>query len=319
MASILDSLSSWFTGAPSNYVDVPNNATFNNPSQPNNLSGVLQGSYIDPNSGNLAFNSNAGVGSADQQIAELQKQIDTLDRNNTNGGGGGSIPAPQSQNPTKLANDYISNILNTITKPFLDAAQRAKEFDANNPFSFDEAAANASASERLDPYYNATLSDYLTGVNRQRQRTVQDQQALREELSTEATNTSEQTANALDKALRSSEQGYASAGLFGSGEQNANSGEQTVSSNQNLSDYLRKNQYQQTQSTNTQNRTLQDLTSNENTFNRNLTAEQTTAKTQDVQQQQQEAEKQYELTRQNYIGYPLAGGSSSLSSILGLS
>ncbi len=229
-----------------------------------------------------------------------------------------SIQQPMQQDPISLADNYIKNILDTVTKPVMDAASRAKTFDEQNPFRFDETLATASAKERFDPYYNAELSDFMSGVQRKRTATIQDEEAIRKELIAQTTSTTVSTQNALDRALRASEQGYASSGLFGSGEQLANTGEQTVDTGNNMADYLRKQDLARTQSQLGQERTLADLTAGTQTFQRQLGAIQSTATLTDVEQQKQDELRKRELARQNYVGYPLAGGSASLSALYGI-
>lgn len=230
---------------------------------------------------------------------------------------GGMTPS----DPLSLADQYIKQRLDQTMKdiqPILNSAQRSATFDKNNPFVFDEAQATASAKERFDPYYNAELSDFMSGVQRSRTSTIQDQEAIRKELTAQTASTTTSTQNTLDRALRASEQGYASAGLFGSGEQRASTGEQTVDTGNTLADYLRKQTLASDQSQLSQDRTLANLTAAGNTFSRQNTADSATAVLTDVEQQRQDALRKQELARQNYVGYPLAGGSASLKALYGI-
>lgn len=217
------------------------------------------------------------------------------------------------------AADFISGILDELTKPLEEATRRAGEFDKNNPFVFDEVLAQDSAKERLSPYYEAELRDFLTGVTRSRGRTIQDEERFRQELDTTTENTSARIRRNIDETIKSSEEGFAGSGLLASGARQRTTGMQNIEGGENLSDFLRKQQLAGTESTLRKNRTLEDLASTEATGLRQSRAAQETALTTDVEQQRKEAQQKRELERQQYIGYPLATGQSSLSSVFGLS
>ena len=91
---------------------------------------------------------------------------------------------------------------------------RVKEFDENNPFTFDEILAQSSAEERYNPYYEAELSDFVAGIDTRR-KTVEGERDLLVELNRVQMG---ENARRLDEAVKASEEGYAGAGLFFSGE-----------------------------------------------------------------------------------------------------
>ena len=57
---------------------------------------------------------------------------------------------------------------------------RLTEFEKRSPFVFDKIleAEQQKVSQRLDPYYNQTLSDFLRGIERTRTRSVEDERTL---------------------------------------------------------------------------------------------------------------------------------------------
>lgn len=224
-----------------------------------------------------------------------------------------------SLTPEQKANQFIQNTIDSYTKPFLDAQARAKAFDEKNPFAFDEVLARQSATERLDPYYKAQIQDYTIGVERSKGRTIEDTKTLINDLNTSTERQKTKNEISLDRAIRSSENGYAAGNTFFSGERLRASGENTADTafnNQGLD--INRNNAALSAETN-QNRTLEDLASGQQIFNRNLKAAEETALTSDVNQQKKDALQARELQRQAAIGFPYVSGSQSVSSVYGLS
>lgn len=225
----------------------------------------------------------------------------------------------------QTADDYVNSVfqqtLDAIQKaaqPAIDALKRSKEFDEKNPFTFDEILARQSAEERLNPYYEAELRDYLTGIYRTKGRTIQDEEALRNELNTTTEQTTGRIRRTLEDTIQSTQNAADDSGLLFSGKSLREEGKQAVQGEEDLSTALRQAELQQRQSKLREQRTLEDLASSEATYRRRQTAEQETALTTDVEQQKKEAQQQRELERQQYIGYPIVSGQQSLSSIFGI-
>jgi uncharacterized protein with von Willebrand factor type A (vWA) domain len=216
------------------------------------------------------------------------------------------------------AADFINSILDEITKPLKEATERAGQFDRENPFVFDEVLARESAEERLSPYYEAELRDFLTGVTRARGRTLQDEQRLRTELDTTTETTSARIRANVEETIRSSEEGFAGSGLLSSGARERTTGMQEIQGEENLSDFMRKQTGARTESQIRESRNLEDIATKEATGIRTSQAAKETALSTDVLGQKTESAQKRELERQNFIGYPLAGGTNSLQSIFGL-
>jgi hypothetical protein len=215
------------------------------------------------------------------------------------------------------ATDFINKIIDSVTQPLKEAMSRAEDFDKNNPFAFDEVLARKSSEERFDPYYTAELRDYISGVNRSRTRSAEDEQKVRRELDTTTEMTSGKLRRNIDETIRNTEEGFSGAGLLFSGARERETGMQRVEGEETLGSYLTGQDSQRQASLNRQSRTVEDLAAGEATTRRRATAERETQLQTDVQQQKTEEQKRRELERQNYIGYPLGGGTTSLSSLIG--
>lgn len=203
-------------------------------------------------------------------------------------------------------------------KPYEEAAARSKEYDEKNPFTFDEALARASAKERFDPYYDSELNDFVTGISRQRERGTQDEEKLRQEISTDTEKYVGRAARDLNDAIQASNEGYAGAGLFFSGQRTRREGQIGIKGNEAISDIQTEGQRKIDESQTRQGRLLEDLASSEATGRRKLAADKETAILGDIEGQRKEQLQQRELGRQQYVGYPLSTGTSSLRSILGI-
>lgn len=227
-------------------------------------------------------------------------------------GGGGYSSSYQPEAQTDPAQDFISRIYDTITRPFVEQQQRAADFDKNNPFAFDEALARSSSEERFNPYYQAELGDFLTGVERTRSRGKQDEEKLRRDLEVSSDLAIGREKRDLQETLRSSEEGFAGSGIFMSGERLRSSGRQEVRSEEGITDLQNKVGDQIGTSNVRQSRLMEDLLSQERTGTRKLGAAKETDILTDIEQQRQEALKRRELARSNYIGIPGGGGISSI-------
>lgn len=227
------------------------------------------------------------------------------------GGGGG---------PT-TADSLINSVLESIKKasqPLLDATKRSQEFDEKNPFVFDEILARQSAEERLSPYYQAELKDYVTGIERSRGRTVQDEEQLRAELDTKTDQVQGNLRRDLEETIRGTQEAADDSGLLFSGRRLRQEGKAAVETEEDLATSLKGTDVQKAESLKRQGRNLEDLLSQEQTFKRRQQAEQETSLQTDVEEQKREQQQQRELERQQFVGYPLTTGTQSLTSILGL-
>ncbi len=201
-------------------------------------------------------------------------------------GGGGQMNS---------ADQFLQSLKDQITQQ-TSGFDRSKEFDKNNPFSFDEAQAKASAEQRYNPYYEAQLADFTAGIDSQKQG-VEGQKTLLTELNT--INTKADNRN-LQDAIQQSQQGYTDNGLFFSGANQRATGELGLQGNENA----QKRDLSYNNSIDTYNRNLSDLTRNQATGVRQSNAQQTTDIQSEIEKQKAEAEARYAYEKSQYVGYP---------------
>jgi hypothetical protein len=228
---------------------------------------------------------------------------------------GGSV----SGNP---ADDLISAVRQSTLeffKPFEEAAGRSKEFDEKNPFAFDEALAKASAQKRFDPFFDAELNEFITGVERQRSRTIQDEEKLRRELSITSDQFVGRAKRNLEETLRASREGFAGAGLFQSGRRTREEGLARIEEGESTGDFLRSQRLRGEESGLRQTRMGEDIDLKRKREERLLGARRETALRTDIETQRGEAQQQREFERQQFVGFPLATGTSSLQNLFGIS
>jgi len=131
---------------------------------------------------------------------------------------------------------FADSILKAVADPLQAEIEswwkRLDEYDKNNPFAFDEALAKASSQERLNPYYDATMNEFMTGIRRSSSRSVEDMTRTIGELNVDASKLSDKERLATQEAIRSSEEGYAGSGLFFSGQRQRATGLQEVQGQQ---------------------------------------------------------------------------------------
>lgn len=153
------------------------------------------------------------------------------------------------------------SILGAFQNLQTEANKRISEYTQRNPFRLDEVLAEkrTQAAEQLDPYFNETLTDYLTGVERKRTRSSQDTQDLLGELRATSDSFTGTTKLRLDEALNKAQQGFAEAGLFESGGRLRDEGLMQRETGDTLSDFNRQQGLRTKQAETGLGRTLEDL------------------------------------------------------------
>jgi len=111
--------------------------------------------------------------------------------------------------------------------------KKLAEWDRNNPFAFDEALARAGSESNINPYYTKTLDEFMQGIRASSRRSVEDMTRTIGELNVDASKLSEKERLSTQEAIRSSEEGYAGAGLFFGGQRERTTGLQEVQGIQN--------------------------------------------------------------------------------------
>lgn len=205
--------------------------------------------------------------------------------------------------------DYMAQLINSMKEVQSakdEPYQRYGEYQKNNPFSFDEKQARAAAEEQYDPYYQAELKDFTTGIERQRSRSQVDEAKLRQEITANTDSYVGKTRQQIQDAIDSSKEGFAGAGLYFSGKRIRSENRIGMEGEQNISDYTRQQQNRLDESNTRQQRLGEDLTSQMGTYNRNWTANRETALQNAVSNRKLEDYNKYAFEAGQYAGGPLA-------------
>ena len=198
------------------------------------------------------------------------------------------------------------DILSAFVDPIAEALERwrskLEEFDKNNPFAFDEAQAKASAQERLNPYYNAELNEFMTGIRRSRERSLEDTTRTIGELNVDASKLSERERLSTQEAIRGSEEGFAGAGLFFSGRRERATGMEEVGGIQRQGDIQTELGRGVEGAQRGRLRTAEDLALQEQRQKRLIESGRTTSLETDISGQKKEAEYRRGLERLQFAG-----------------
>lgn len=180
-----------------------------------------------------------------------------------------STQPAQQVNPLQAVNESIQDSFKKLQD---EVVQRFGEYRSGKPFNIDEVLAEKTkqAKEQIDPYYDQQLSDYLLGVQRKLDRGAADTKDLLAELSTSADSYQANGQIALDNAVKKAEEGFADAGLFGSGEQLSTESKIIQSASSPVEDYMRKNDAQIKQVTQANQRNVEDINADKTQFTSNL-------------------------------------------------
>lgn len=222
---------------------------------------------------------------------------------------------------TSPENDLLKAIREAtmeVSKVFERADERAGQFEEDNPFVFDEELARASSEERFDPFYDAELGDFMTGITRQKDRSKEDSEVLRKELTTQTDQFVGRAGKEIKEALESSREGFAGAGLFFSGKRLKREGDIKMEGEDATSTFLRQQGLKQREGDVGLSRTLEDLNLQESTTKRRTGAARETDILTDVAGQRKEELSKREFARQQFIGAPLATGTSGINAFLGV-
>jgi len=118
-----------------------------------------------------------------------------------------------------------------------------KDFLSANPLGFDEAMAREAASEKYKPYYTEVLADFVTPI----QKRIAFSSAEENRALTELTRSTElgekQTKRATSEAIARAREGFAGAGLFGSGLERGETARQETTGKETLTDFLARSEF----------------------------------------------------------------------------
>lgn len=201
-------------------------------------------------------------------------------------------------------------IANSYQKLLDDYKTRSAEFDAKNPFVFDEILAQkrGEVSQRLDPYYNQTLDDFLRGINVRRTRSAEDERLLLAEISSDVDNYVGKNRELVESAVEASNQGFSDANLFFSGARLRGEGKVRVAGEERLEDYLRETERRGALIRKTGLRTREDLLEEERLRRRDIERERKAETEAEALRETNVAQLRRELERSQYLGPPFSSG-----------
>ncbi len=255
--------------------------------------------YTDPEPGGFGSSDNPDLSNQWKQDRYNQWLNSQGGSGGNYGGGGGIMSADQLFEQIRGA---VLEAQNLKDEPY----RKFNEYLETNPFAFDENLAKLSAEERFDPYYNAELNDYITGVTRQRERSISDDETIRKELTASTESYLGTAKRKFEDALDQTKEGYSGVGLYHSGERFRKEEDLGTDYTQDTTDYQRKSDLQAQNSLNSRQRALEDLQSGEDTYRRKWTADRTTAIDTDVSGQKQEEQKRRLFEASQYAGGEVA-------------
>ena len=204
------------------------------------------------------------------------------------------IGQQQQQPQQQSADDYARSIMNELAAQMDEMAKRVKEYDAKNPFMFDEIQAQKSAEERYNPYYEAELNDFVSGIQRQKQ-TIEGEKQLLFDMNKVRMGEDKRS---VEDAIRASEEGFSGAGLFFSGARERGTGKELIQGQ----DTATKRELGFNADISNRNRQLLGLGQEQATGERRLGAEKTTAVQTEIEKLRAEERARHETEKAQYLG-----------------
>lgn len=193
--------------------------------------------------------------------------------------------------------EYINAIVATLPAP-------PPKYTEVNPFWFDEKAAEELATAEYSPYYKELVDDYMSDVNTQTERLQGDNTKILSELNSQRDYFIQDQGVKLDRAIRGVKEGYASTGLYFSGENQRTQKETQADYQSGINDYMSQHKYKVAGQQEETNRGLQDLTTQANRYQRDIGREKETAITGQVQTLKDEALDEYLTGAKTYYQNP---------------
>jgi hypothetical protein len=204
----------------------------------------------------------------------------------------------------------VDSILNTATQSYADLFSSIKPYDEVNPFFFDEKLAQTASEAEYAPYYKEMLTDYTQGVETKKARSTTDLQKTLEELSASKEYYTGKERTLLDRAVRSTNEGYAGRNLFFAGAKDRDIKELQSDYDKNYGEqgyYTQNYANQATAAKQTAERNVEDWDLASSMYNRDLEREKTYAVKSGVLQRKQETRDEYEISRRKYYSQYIPG------------
>jgi len=205
---------------------------------------------------------------------------------NGGGGGGGGMD--------------INSILNNAMQPYIDMVKKQAEWETANPFSFDENLARESSTKEYAPYYEEQLTDYVSGIEKQKSRSSEDLTKTLDYLNAGKESYLGEQRRILDKAIRNTNEGYAGRGLYMSGVRGRDLRELETENKSTIADYMRGYNYQTSNAQLSDVRKQEDLDLAKRMYGRDIEREKKYAVESGILQRKSEAKEEYEQARSKY-------------------
>lgn len=209
---------------------------------------------------------------------------------------------PQEDPVTSL----IKTSIDAYSKKYDEYVSKYNEFEQKNPFNFDQILEEekSKVKQRLDPYYEQTLTDYLTGVNTKRKRSIEDERTLLTQVQQDTNTFQDRQKQQVQDTIDQVREGKADAGLYDSGSRLRDEGKATVQADKNLTDYLTNQDRRVNDIKTTTQRLSEDLALDERMKRRDLTTDQTYQVNAQALPEVQRRQQQREFERGQYTGAP---------------
>lgn len=177
--------------------------------------------------------------------------------------------SPTSSIPLDATGQYLTNTVGKLDEAYF---KKIKDFDAENPFVYDDVLKGeiAKAGTRLDPYYIQTLNDYTRGIDLTKSRSLEDQKKTLASLNADLSSYTEANKRSLSDALDKSRQGYADVGNYFSGAQEKNTAKVGLASENALDEYTRGKEQAINTAETTNNRNVEDANLKQSLFQRDI-------------------------------------------------
>ena len=192
-----------------------------------------------------------------------------------------------------VAGDYISSIAGLIGKV-------PEPYETKNPFFFDEKLAKEASTAEYAPYYQEMLSDYVANIERTKSRSTEDLKRTLEFLGGGKEYFLGRERRLLDKAIKSTSEGYAGKNLFFSGAREKDIKELQQESEAGVGEYMRGYGYKTGEAELAQKRTAEDEELKQRLYTRETEREKKYAVEQGILQRKGETRDEYELSRKKY-------------------
>lgn len=200
----------------------------------------------------------------------------------------------------------LQSAMDLWTNRFNEYNAKVKEFDEKNPFNFDQVLVEekAKATQRFDPYYNQTLGDFITGIERKRSRSIEDERTILKETQADVDYYQGREGINLQNALEQSREGFADSGLYGSGKQLRAGGQLEEESGSRIDNFMAGTEKRIDRTKQLRTRLEEDLTLEEKLKRRDLEKEKEYNVESAGLSGRLERQQQREFERQQYTGAP---------------